>query len=425
MTDRPTIRIARQQAQRIAIEAQLLDGKTKLPREKEGVAQVIEKLGYIQIDTITAIQRAHHHTLWTRRPDYDPIMLDELHAKDRRLFEYWGHAASYLPMADYRYYLARMRRFDQSRNTWTLQWRQKYGSLMKPVLERIRREGPLTSNDARLLINKGRAPQDPQAIRAALQLLFWKGEVMIAERRNFQKVYDLTQRVLPQDLDTSLPDKAELARFQVHRALLALGAAGEKDIRTFMQPEGARDAHLQASAKDQVPEALEEMLDNGEVTSVMVDDDDRARYYAATRMLDKVHRRRSRTLPVHLLSPFDNLIINRERVRRLFDFDYALECYVTPAKRKFGYFVLPILWGTDLVGRLDPKADRKQRTLIIQNLVFEEKFKCSDDFLAALADRLRALAAFNQCERIVIKKTSPSGVKKALTSCLRSPLVAM
>ncbi|MDH4157047.1 MAG: winged helix DNA-binding domain-containing protein [candidate division Zixibacteria bacterium] len=419
MTDRPAIKITRQMARRMAVEAQLLDGGARLPGGKEGTARVIEQLGYIQIDTIAVIERAHHHTLWTRRPDYEPAMLDELQAKDRRIFEYWGHAASYLPMAEYRYYLARMRRFEKSQNTWTLQWREKYGSLMKPVLECVRREGPLTSNDARLLLGKGRKQQEPQAVRAALQLLFWTGEVMIAERRNFQKVYDLTERVLPENLDTSPPDMAEVSRFQVRRALQALGVADEKNIRTFMQPEGARDAHLQSSAKDQISGALEELLDSKEVARVVVDDDESVPYYMVSSMLDKRPRRRGRSLPVNLLSPFDNLVVNRDRIRRLFDFDYALECYVTPAKRKFGYFALPVLWGSDLVGRLDPKADRKQRTLVIQNLLFEKGFECPDDFMAAFADRLQALAAFNQCERVKIKKTTPAGVKKALTTRLR------
>ena len=139
--------ISQRLARRIAINAQLLDGRAKLPKGKEGVARAIEHLGYIQIDTIAVIERAHNHTLWTRRPDYKPEMLDSLLSRDRLLFEYWGHAASYLPIGDYRFYIPRMRYFLDPHNKWEKQRLEKFGHMMKPVLERIRKEGPLGSKD--------------------------------------------------------------------------------------------------------------------------------------------------------------------------------------------------------------------------------------------------------------------------------------
>ena len=136
-----------EQARRLTLRAQLLDGRGRPPRGKEGVARTIEHLGYVQIDTISVVQRAHHHTLWNRRADYDPTMLHALQATDRRVFEYWGHAASYLPLSDYRFYLPKMQSFQTPSSRWERDRLEKHGHLMKPVLERIREEGPLSSKD--------------------------------------------------------------------------------------------------------------------------------------------------------------------------------------------------------------------------------------------------------------------------------------
>ena len=132
-------------ARKLAIRCQGLDAPWKLPKGKEGIAQVVECLGYVQIDTISVVQRAHHHTLWARRSDYTPQMLHELQAQDRRVFEWWGHAASYLPMRDYRYYLPRMRAFAESQKT--RDWLGQNTQLVRDVVDRIRDEGPLGSSD--------------------------------------------------------------------------------------------------------------------------------------------------------------------------------------------------------------------------------------------------------------------------------------
>jgi uncharacterized protein YcaQ len=133
-----------------------------------------------------------------------------------------------------------------------------------------------------------------------------------------------------------------------------------------------------------------------------------------------VSARLKRTAPrLHLLSPFDNLIIQRDRIRSIFDFDYALECYVAPAKRKYGYFVLPILWGERFVGRLDPKADRKKKAFIVNNLVFEPGFKADDKFLSSFIQRLWDFARFNHCDKITAKKTSPASIKATLETELK------
>ena len=171
-------------ARKLAIGCQGLDAPWKLPKGKEGVAQVIERLGYVQIDTIAVVQRAHHHTLWSRRWDYTPQMLHELQAQDRRVFEWWGHAASYLPMCDYRYYLPRMRAFAERQKT--RDWLGQNAQLVGDVVDRIRDEGPLGSSDFSAPEGKRGSWWDWKPAKRALETLFNTGEMMVTERRNFQ-----------------------------------------------------------------------------------------------------------------------------------------------------------------------------------------------------------------------------------------------
>ncbi|UCD17592.1 MAG: YcaQ family DNA glycosylase [Candidatus Zixiibacteriota bacterium] len=397
-------------ARRMALRAQLLNGRSRLPNGKEGIAQAIEMLGYIQIDTINVIQRAHHHTLWTRRPDYNAEMLHELQARDRRIFEYWGHALSYLPISDYRYYLPRMRGFDDPAGKWFRSRYEKYGHLMKPCLKRIREEGPLGAKDfkSRPDASPG-AWWDAKPEKVALELLFWRGDLMITERRRFERIYDLTERVLPRGINTCMPDNDELGRFWIHRALLSYGVALEKEIRSYIH--GIDSEILTGSLRD--------TIETGAVMRVTVKGAKDKCYYALSENIRAAAGFRRKTPRLFILSPFDNCIIQRDRIRRLFGFNYALECFVPPAKREYGYFVLPILWGEEFAGRFDPKADRKKKTLIIHHFYLESDFRTTDAFYTAVAQKLWEFARFNECNQIVVKTTSPARVKRELVNQLK------
>ena len=398
--NRPTIDILT--ARRLILRCQLLDGAACLKKDREGAAQVIERLGYAQIDTINVVERAHHHTLWTRLPDYNPGMLHELQTHDRRVFEYWGHAASYLPMADYRFYLPLMKSFHDPHGKWEKERLQKYGHLMQPIRERIEKEGPLTSSDFELETGKKKEGWwDWHAMKAALELLFWQGELMIRERRNFQRIYDLTERVLPEHVDTTSPTEDELGRFLIERALLAHGIMQEREICN----------HIHAAGKKAVKKTLKEMTASGEAIEVGIEGRDKSIYYTYPQTLESAGKPNAFKSSVHILSPFDNLIIQRNRLKELFGFEYALECYTPAAKRVHGYFVLPILWGDRFVGRLDPKAERKSKTMIIRNLVFEPGLDSFDSFLPDFTARLFDFARFIRCEKVQIEKVSPAKLK--------------
>jgi uncharacterized protein YcaQ len=429
--------ISQRTARRLALHAQLLDGRAKIKKGKEGVAQSIGHLGYVQIDTISVIERAHHHVLWTRVPGYEPTHLHEAQAIERTVFEYWGHAASLLPIKDYRFYLPMMRSFLNPK-TWYRGWAEKYGSHLGPVLRRIREEGPKAARDfENPSVRKGQwwgstnhppiladpiglsqkgstnhppiladpiglSPQekgswwDWKPAKAALEILFWRGELMIAGRKGFERIYDLTERVLPDEIDTRMPNADELGRFIVRRAVSALGVASEKDIREY----------IRIGDKGLIVQALKEMLDSTEVMPLRVGGTAGV-FYALPEMLGEVGRFRSRPARVRLLSPFDNLIISRSRLRERFDFDYSLECYVPKGKRRHGYFVLPILFGENIVGRLDPKADRKTKIFYVRQLAIEPGFYDTDGLIPELGRAICDLARFNGCKNVVLENVQP------------------
>ena len=386
------MRLSLATARKLAISSQGLDGRWQLPKDKEGAAQAVQRLGYVQIDTIAVVQRAHHHTLWCRCPDYNPVMLDELQAVDRLVFEGWTHAASYLPMCDYRYYVRRMRAEADAPRTRA--FLDGHAPLVRHVRDRIRAEGPLGSADFAAPPGKKRGSWwDWKPAKRALELLFATGELMVTGRRNFQRLYDLTERVLPAGADTAQPDRDEQTTFVVRRELSGQGISA-------MQ-------HWWVRNRPAVTAVVEDLIASGEVTRVEIDGLDTEPHYALTEHLEGAVKRRRAPPRLHILSPFDGLVIWRGRVRRLFDFDYKLECYTPAAQRRYGYFCLPILWGEQFVGRLDPKADRREKTLIVRKLMFEPQFKDYDELLPGLAAKLRAFAAFNECEHTVIEDAKP------------------
>jgi len=416
------VKITSELARRLILHAQLLNGKTKLARGKDGIAQTIDRLGYIQIDTIAVIKRSHHHTLWTRRNDYKEEMLHHLQTIDRRIFEYWGHAMSYMPMSDYRFCLPRMRNFHNPTNKWIKNQLENCAPLLDQVLERIRKEGPLSSKDFKKSPeNRGASWWNWKPAKVALEFLFWRGDLMVTHRHNFQKIYDLTERVLPGNIDTSMPDKDELGQYLVRRTLAAFGVAQERDILKYMQPDTARDSDFQIANRQVISKSLNDLMEAREVIPVTIEEES-TEYYALSEIIENVSHLKKASSHVYILSPFDNCIIQRARTKRMFGFEYTLECYVPADKRRYGYFVLPILWGDNFVGRLDSKANRKEKIFIIRNLVFESQFDSFDAFLLPFTKKLMALARFNNCDKIIFENITPKKITKEVKRCTESAM---
>lgn len=374
-------------AKRLIVEQQGLRKSNSFGRGESALLNCITRLGYIQIDTISVINRAHSHTFWTRVPSFQESQLDDLQ-KDRKIFEYWSHAAAFLPMQDYRFCLPYMNAVASGQK----HWRVPDKKLMKKVLARIRDEGPLSTREfeARTSSKTGLWGGHKPA-KFALEQLFIEGQLVISHREGFRKVYDLPERVLPSELNQEEPSEEEFCRYQIDRTIQSQGIATVAEM-----------SYLRKGVKKPIQAQLQQMLNAQEIVSVEVEDNPET-YFSYPSLVEKSHSSRI-TPKVHLLSPFDNLVIQRKRAIQLFDFDYKIECYLPEKKRTYGYFCLPILFGDELVGRLDPKADRKSGKLLIRNLVLEKPVDSLKMFSSKLAEKLTDLASFNGCESIQIEK---------------------
>ncbi|MFH1084149.1 MAG: crosslink repair DNA glycosylase YcaQ family protein, partial [Chloroflexota bacterium] len=383
-------------ARRLALRCQGLDGAWALPTGKQGVNQAIARLGYVQIDTIAVVERAHHHTLWARCPDYDPAAPWELLA-ERRIFEYAAPVASFLPMSDYRYHVPAMRAYAQ--RPYVRHWLDENVAVVEHVLGRIRDEGALGSADFEPPPGaQSRGWWDWKPAKRALDHLHNMGVLMVRERRNFQRRYDLAERVLPPETDTRAPDAEEVRR---HRLARALAADGVVTLRGHRWGQKATRAALARTAQT--------LVEDGAATTVAIEGVDDPTLVARPDLLAEADALGG-TARAHILSPFDNLIIDRDRLLRLFGFDYAMECYLPAAKRRYGYFMLPILWNERFVARADCKADRQARTLVVRQLMLEPDVPVSDGLVGALAAECAAFARFNGCDRFEFAQSDPAGL---------------
>jgi hypothetical protein len=389
------MQITLQEARRIILSSQGLSAKTGY-KKKAGTLGVLEHLGYVQIDTLSVSARAHHHTLWSRVQGYEERFLSQLLA-EKKIFEYWSHAASYLPMSEFRFSLVRKKLYASGKSHWFGQDKK----LNKFVFDRIRAEGPLQSKDFEHIRKEPGNWYAWKPAKRALEQLFMEGKLMVAGRKGFQKVYDLSERVLPAGTDFRVPGESEYCEHLILQAIAANGIVSSEEI-----------SYLRGHLRTGVQKSIARLLKSGQVDEIEVE---RNGIYLghqseATKLLSKT----SDPAAVHILSPFDNSVIQRKRLLSVFGFDYTVECYVPEAKRKFGYFCLPVLQGDQFVARFDPKADRATGIFHIKIFHSEKGWKPKAEQAEAFADKLRAFATFCGCNRIESGKDLPSAIRKLL-----------
>lgn len=378
---------------RLALSHQGLISPASFGTGLSGTRHAIEHLGYVQIDTISVVERAHHHILWSRVPDYQQSHLNQL-VKQQHIFEYWFHAASYLPMQDYRYALPHMTSIRNGEHRYFNRGDQAF---MNEILARAKDEGSIRLRN----IEQGNKQNsggwwNSSLARRSIEQLFMQGDLMISERNGMEKVYQLTEYCIPSHLDLSVPTLEEYARYLFNTTLRAHGVFAWKQLLHLKVGQKIREA---------MRDIVNEQLDAGVITTLAQlgsSDKESQNLYIQTDALEQIP---NIELKVKILSPFDNLVIHRERLNTLFKFDYRLECYVTPPKRVFGYFCLPILYGDQIVGRIDCKAHRAKNQFEVISLHLEPQHinhTIADPahFFNALNTEIHHFAKFNQCINI-------------------------
>jgi uncharacterized protein YcaQ len=359
-------------------------GLSQPPAAHDGdTLKAIQGIGFVQVDSIQTVARAHHHILHSRIGAYSPAHLARLHADERAVFEHWTHDASVIPMDFYPHWKMRFARARQKVRTgeW---WASRLGSkrILKRVRDRIAAEGPLSA----------RAFDDPGTTgemwgwsrsKTALEVLWHTGELAIARRDGFAKVYDLAERVIPEAARGAAPSKAETVEWACTAALERLGFATPREIANFWALVPFEDVERWVAKNTK------------RLVSVRVEGTDGK--HAQALALAGIEALRDTAPPppamMRALSPFDPAIRDRKRLKRLFGFDYTIEIFVPEAKRKFGYYVYPLLDGDTFAGRVDAKADRPADALAVRKVWTEAGVTVDKAFKArqgaALADLAR------------------------------------
>jgi uncharacterized protein YcaQ len=386
----PRSQLSAAQARRVALAAQgFADaplGRAVDTRALRG--RVLDRVGLIQIDSVNVLQRAHYLPAFSRLGAYDIGLLDKLsHYAPRRLFEYWGHEASLIPVELHPLLRWRMRRAHDDAWGGMRRIAVERPDLVKAVLDDLRDRGPLTASQLAHL-DAPRAPKGPwwdwSDVKRALEFLFWSGEITSARRRRFERLYDVPERVIPASvLAAPTPDDDEAQRELLRVAARSLGVATEPDLRDYFRLPSAE-------SKARIPELVE----NGDLLPVAVEGWSAPAYMAPGARVPRQVEARA------LVGPFDSLIWERPRVERVFGMRYRIEIYVPKEQRVHGYYVLPLLLGDSLVARVDLKADRAAGALLVQAAHAEPGAPA--ETAEALAAELRRMADWLGLDDVVV-----------------------
>ncbi len=343
--------LTKSDARRIWLAAQRLATREPFGEGPQAVADAVAHLGYVQIDTINVIERCHHHILWTRIPNYRRGDLRQAQSIDKSIFEYWTHALSYVAAGDFRFFVADMKLHKREGHKW-------FSSVQladtRKVM-RLLREGALTIRDIEddVLVEKTHLWASRKPSKRALQLAFYTGAVTISERNGMLKTYELMGRHFGWDRPPKQASSSERTAYLLDRALRAQGVVSLDSI-----------CHLDAPSKKAVRGLIEARVRRGELVPVALDGGVKQEHWTTPETLAATLEGNGEL--VHILSPFDPLIIQRKRTHLFFDYEHLFEAYVPKAKRKLGYFALPVLVGEDIVAALDLKTDRQNKKLLMQ-----------------------------------------------------------
>ncbi|PWF55122.1 winged helix-turn-helix domain-containing protein [Massilia glaciei] len=400
----PTFTIAAARALHLAAQGMLAPRRRRAV--KADLMDAIRAMGVLQIDTISVVARSPYLVLWSRLGDYEPAWLEQ-HLAEGRLFEYWAHEACFVPIEDYGLYRHRM--LDPAKMGWKYSesWMRERAGEVEAVLAHIRHNGPTRSADFERTDGQAGAWWGWKPEKRSLEVLFTSGALMIARRHNFQRVYDLAERVHPGWDEADKPSDAAVQRQFALRAVKAIGICKAAWIPDYHR---TRRPHVD-------PEAL---VAEGALLRARVQGWDEPVYVHPEHMAPALRALAGELAPTltSVLSPFDPVVWDRRRALELFGFDYRLECYTPAEKRRYGYFTLPLLRRGALVGRVDAKAHRRDGVFELKSLVLEPGERASARFTRDIAAALARCARWHGCPRVTVTRTLPAGFAPALEAAL-------
>jgi uncharacterized protein len=404
------MQLTQTEARAVILAAQGLHRRPGKKAAKSDLLGAIRRMGALQIDTISVVARSPYLVLWSRLGDYQPAWLEELLAEGE-IFEYWSHEACFLPIEDYPLYRHRM--LDAGSQGWhySRSWVEAHRLEVEQLLAFIGERGAVRSADFARTDGKAGGWWEWKTEKRALEMLFTSGELMIARRQNFHRVYDLRERVLPSWHDHQLPPVEQTRRELALKAVRSLGITTARWVADYFRT-GKRETLEMVSAL-----AREGAL----LTTEVAGWEEPALYHPENRRLIK-EAASGRLKPelTTLLSPFDPLVWDRARGRAAFGFDYRLECYTPEPKRRYGYFVLPILRRGEIVGRLDAKAHRKEAVFEVKAVHLEPGVKPADELLSDVAAAIRECAVWHKTPEVVVRQAGQPAVAKRLLKVVGS-----
>jgi uncharacterized protein YcaQ len=385
--------ITKESVRKLMIEKQEF---TNLRRssDKDTIYSIIENLGCLQIDTINVVERAHYLTLWARIGNYEKILLDTLAYEDHRLFEYLAHAACFIPLQHFKYYIHAMHEREKELVPRLKRRTGKGRELIDHVLTRIRDEGPLASSDFDSEKRGKGGWWNRKDEKVAMDYLHAAGVLAVSHRENFQRYYDLAENVIPLQFYVDPPTDEERVWFFTAKTMDALGP---------IQPKEAREYYQHWSVKlDRTSSQLGELINEKETVNKVELEGSSSNYYCLQKDAARLEDIDDdfNFDEVRLIGYFDNFMWNRERIRDLFGFDSKLEIFLPPKDRVYGYYHLPILFGDKLVARVEPKMERNEDKLIVRGYWTEPGFSESEEYRDKFENNLDNFAAFNGAESI-------------------------
>ncbi len=406
-------------ARALALHTQALDAPaTDATPDADTIYDTVDRIGWVQLDTLQMVQRSQYIALWSRLGPYDTADFDYLTfgngaiegSNHRRLFEYWMHAACIIPLSLYRFAIPTMLNHKYRQGKRRREWLEDPANieLLDAVLEHVRQNGLARSADFERADGRRGTWWDWKPAKIALEHLYNTGELTIANRVNFQRIYGITETVLPDWVDTTPPTEEEAYLTLLDKSARAIGICAPMQVPDYF--------HMKRTPAKPL---VQRMLDEGTLVPVNIELDDgaTAEHVVHRANLPLLERATDGGITPHhttFLSPFDSLFWAKGRDTQFWGFQQILEAYKPAPQRIWGYFCLPILHNDRLVGRFDPKLERRESTLRLKQIHLEPGIKPEDELVAGIASAMRSFMAFHDATDLVIEQSKPRGLRRKL-----------